>query len=214
MNFTAIDFETATSAYSSICSMGICVVENNKVVERKEFLIRPVPFVFNDYNIYIHGIHPEDVENEYTFDALWDEIKPYLEGKTIVAHNAQFDVGALRATLDMFGIDYPTFDYICTVKLSQKAYPELESHKLNNLGNVLGICFNHHEACDDAYACAEILLRVLKDFEMDTLQDIEEKFEIGIGKLYPGFHEPCRKNKKKKIKRNRNVTKETLVNPC
>ena len=214
MNFTAIDFETATSAYSSICSMGICVVENNKVVERKEFLIRPVPFVFNDYNIYIHGIHPEDVENEYTFDALWDEIKPYLEGKTIVAHNAQFDVGALRATLDMFGIDYPTFDYICTVKLSQKAYPELESHKLNNLGNVLGICFNHHEACDDAYVCAEILLKVLKDFEMDTLQFIEEKFELGIWKLYPGFHEPCRKNKKKKIKRNRNVTKETLVNPC
>ena len=214
MNFTAIDFETATSSYSSICSMGICVVENNKVVERKEFLIKPEQFVFNEYNIYIHGIHPENVEDEPTFDALWDEIKPYIEGKTIIAHNAQFDVGALRATLDMFGIEYPTFEYICTVKLSQKAYPELTSHKLNNLGEALGICFNHHEACDDAFACAGILLRILNDFEHDSLQDIEEKFEIGIGKIYPGFHEPCRKNKKKKSKRNRIVTKEIVSNPC
>ena len=212
MNFTAIDFETATSVYSSICSMGICVVENNKVIERKEFLIKPEPFVFNDYNIYIHGIHPEDVVNEYTFEHYWSEIKPYLEGKTIIAHNAQFDVGALRAALDMFGLEYPSFDYICTVKLSQKAYPELESHKLNFLGNALGICFNHHEACDDAYACAEILLRILDDFGLDSLQDIERKFEIGIGKLYPGFHEPCRKNRKKKSKRNQIVTKENTQN--
>lgn len=200
MNFTAIDFETATSTYSSICSMGICVVENNKIVERREFLIRPEPFIFNDYNIYIHGIHPEDVEDEPTFDCLWEEIKPYLEGKTIVAHNAQFDIGALRAVLDMYGIDYPTFDYICTVKLSQKAYPDLESHKLNNLGNSLGICFNHHEACDDAYACAAVLLRIIGDYELDSIQDIEDRFEIGIGKIYPGYHEPCRKNKKKKSK--------------
>ena len=214
MDFTAIDFETATSAYSSICSMGICVVENNKVVERKEFLIKPEPFVFNDYNIYIHGIHPEDVENKSTFDAYWEEIKPYIEGKTVVAHNAQFDVGALRATLDMFGIEYPTFDYICTVKLSQKAYPELPSHKLNSLGEALGICFNHHEACDDAYACAKVLTCILNDFGLDSVQDIEEKFEIGIGKLYPGFYEPCTKNKKKKSKRNRIVTKETVENPC
>lgn len=197
MDFTAIDFETATSVYSSVCSLGICVVENNKIVERREFRIKPTPFVFNDYNILIHGIHPEDVECEKTFDLLWQEIRPYLEGKTIVAHNAQFDIGALRAVADLFGIEYPTFDYLCTVKLSQKAYPELESHKLNFLGNALGICFNHHEACDDAYACAEVLLRILNDFGLDSIQDIEEKFEIGIGKIYPGYYEPCRKNKKK-----------------
>lgn len=200
MDFTAIDFETATSTYSSVCSLGICVVENNKIVERKEFLIKPEPFEFNEYNIQIHGIHPEDVCNEKTFDCLWDRIKPYLEGKTIVAHNAQFDVGALRAVLDKFGIEYPSFEYICTVKLSQKAYPELESHKLNNLGQALGICFNHHDACDDAYACAGILIRIVNDFSLDSLQDIEDKFEIGVGKIYPGYHEPCRKNKTKRKK--------------
>ena len=211
LDFTAIDFETATSAFSSICSMGICVVENNKVVEKKDFLIKPEPFVFNDYNICIHGITPEQVADCGTFDCYWDEIKPYLDGKTIVAHNAQFDVGALRAVLDTFGIDYPSFNYICTVKLSQKAYPELESHKLNFLSEALGIKFNHHIALDDAYACAAVLLRVLDDFGINSLEEIENKFNIGIGRIYPGYHEPCRKNKIKKKPLKRKAASNELL---
>lgn len=198
MNFTAIDFETATSVYSSICSLGICVVEDNKIVEKKSFLIKPDPFVFNDYNILIHGIHPEDVIDAGTFDEHWDEIKPYLEGKTIIAHNAQFDVGALRAVLDHYSIEYPEFEYLCTVKLSQKAYPELESHKLNCLGEALNICFNHHDACEDAFACAQIMLCMIRDFNIETIQDIEDRFEVQIGKIYPGYYEPCKKKRKRK----------------
>ena len=101
---------------------------------------------------------------------------------------------------DEFGIDYPTFSYICTVKLSQKAYPDLESHKLNFLSEALGVSFNHHIAVDDAYACAAVLLRILKDYNLNSLEEIEEKFDIGIGQMYPGYHEPCRKNKKKNNK--------------
>ncbi len=201
MNFTAIDFETATSKFSSICSMGICVVENNEIIEKKSFLIKPEPFEFNEYNIHIHGITPEDVCDCGTFDCYWDEIKPYLENKLIIAHNAQFDIGALRAVLDNFKIEYPELSYMCTVKLSQKAYPELECHKLNYLSEALGISFNHHIALDDAYACAKVLLRILDDFELDSVEEIENRFDIGIGRIYPGYHEPCRKNRRKPKKK-------------
>ncbi len=197
MDFVAIDFETATSQWTSICSMGICVVEDNKIKEVKEFLVRPEPFEFNDYNIAIHGITPDLVYDKPTFDKYWKEIKPYLQNKVVVAHNASFDVGALRKTLDSFGVELPEFNYLCTVKLSQKAYPELTSHKLNCLGAELGIDFSHHTACDDAYACAMVLIHILEDFGLESLKDIEDKFEIGIGRMYPGFVEPCRKNKKK-----------------
>jgi DNA polymerase-3 subunit epsilon len=202
MNFTAIDFETATSKYTSICSMGICVVENNEVVERKGIYIRPTPFEFNDYNIKIHGITPEMVEDMPTFDQVWDEIKPYIEGRTIVAHNAMFDVGALCATLDEYGISYPSFKYLCTVKLSQKAYPELPSHRLNNLCDALGISFNHHQAYDDAYACAEVLINILEDCGLDSIDEIESFFEVDSGVVYPGckmsFKQKQKKEKKKK----------------
>ncbi|MCH5210761.1 MAG: 3'-5' exonuclease [Oscillospiraceae bacterium] len=198
MDFVAIDFETATSNYTSVCSLGICVVENDIITDRKEILIKPVPFEFNDYNIKIHGIKPEMVEDKPTFDMYWDSVRPYLENKTVIAHNADFDVGALCATLEHFNIPFPTFDYLCTVKLSQKAYPELASHKLNNLCDALGVSFRHHRAYDDAYACAKVLLRILEDYSLLSLDEIEECFEIEIGHLTPDTHLKCKKNKKKK----------------
>jgi DNA polymerase-3 subunit epsilon len=198
MDFVAIDFETATSKYTSICSMGICVVENSIITDRKEIFIKPVPFEFNDYNIKIHGITPDMVYDKPTFNMYWDSIKPYLQNKTVVAHNAMFDIGALCATLDLFGIEYPTFNYLCTVKLSQLAYPELKSHKLNNLCDALGVEFSHHQAYDDAYACASVLLRIMEDYSLLSLEDIDECFEVEIGRVYPGCHLSFKKHKNKK----------------
>lgn len=205
MDFVAIDFETATSKWTSVCSMGICVIEDNKVKEVKEILIRPEPFEFNEYNIAIHGITPEMVYMKPTFDKYWAEVKPYLEGKLVVAHNASFDIGALTKTLDMFGIVFPEFDYLCTVKLSQEAYPELFSHKLNFLGDALGIDFSHHSACDDAYACAMVLVHILEDFGINSKEELTEKFDVSIGRVFPGYKEPCRKKKRKN-----NVIKESV----
>ena len=155
MDFTAIDFETATSLFTSACSLGWCVVKDNVIISRREILIRPEPFEFNKNNIRIHGIKPEMVENMPTFDKYWDMLKKDIENKMIVAHNASFDVRVLCSTLQMYGIELPSFRYMCTVKLSQKAYPELDSHKLNKLfvrhiaaefnlfgfGNFLFFCF-------------------------------------------------------------------------
>lgn len=198
LDFVAIDFETATSHYTSVCSLGICVVEDNEIKDRIEILIKPDPFEFNDYNIKIHGITPDMVYNKPTFDEYWPKIKPYLDGKTVIAHNADFDVGVLCATLEHFNIPRPTFEYLCTVKLSQKAYPELSRHRLNKLCDALGIKFHHHRAYDDAYACAAVMLRILEDYSLLTLAEVEECFEVGIGHLTPDSHLKFSKNKKKK----------------
>lgn len=201
MDFVSIDFETATSYQNSICSMGICTVKDNHITDTKEILIRPEPFEFNDYNMSIHGITPDMVEDAPRFCDIWKDVKPFIDGNIVVAHNAVFDIGALRATLDYYELEYPFLDYICTVKLSQKAYPELPSHKLNALADSLGLSFNHHRAGDDAYMCAEVLLRIMSDFDLETVGDIEKKFDIGIGKLFPGCYIPCTKSKKSKSHR-------------
>ena len=187
MDFTAIDFETATSSFTSACSLGWCVVRDNEIVERKEILIRPEPFEFNKNNIRIHGIKPEMVEDKPTFDMYWDSIRDRIENRTVIAHNASFDVRVLCATLASYGIELPEFKYLCTVRLSQKAYPELESHKLNNLCDALGISFHHHQAFDDAYACAMAFLRIAEDYSLETIAEIEECFDMPSGEIYPGI---------------------------
>lgn len=205
MDFVAIDFETATSGEKSICSMGICVVTNNEVTETKEILIKPEPFEFNERNIQIHHITPQMVEDKKTFDKYWGEIFPYLNDRLIVAHNASFDVGALLNTLTYYNLEFPNFKYLCTVMLSKKAYPELPSHKLNNLAEALGIDFNHHQASEDAYACAMILNKIIKDYNIKSLNDLIEKFEIGVVHIYPGYHIPCTKKKKNKKTENEQI---------
>lgn len=201
MDFVAIDFETATSGANGICSMGICTVRDGAVRERKELLIRPEPFEFNEYNIKIHNITPEMVIDKPTFKDYWSEIYPYLNDRIVVAHNASFDIGVLLKTLDMYGIEFPNFSYLCTVKLSQKAYPELESHKLNAMADFLGLNFSHHCANDDAYACAMVLLKIIKDFDVNSLEDLKKSFGIGVGKIGPDFHLPCTKREKKASKK-------------
>lgn len=195
MNFVAIDFETAISGENGICSMGICVVTDNKVTETKEILIKPTPFEFHERNIMIHHITPEMVATKGTFNKYWNEIFPYVNDRIIVAHNARFDIGALLNTLDLFDLEYPTFKYLCTVKLSQKAYPDLPSHKLNNLAEFLGIDFSHHQAGDDAYVCALILLKILEDFNLNSTDEIEKKFGLTSGFVYPSCHNPCKAEK-------------------
>ena len=198
MNFVAIDFETAISGEKGICSMGICVVTDNKVTETKEILIKPTPFEFHERNIMIHHITPEMVASRGTFDKYWSEIFPYINDRIIVAHNARFDVGCLLNTLELFNLEFPTFKYLCTVKLSQKAYPDLPSHKLNSLAEFLGVNFSHHQAGDDAYACALILIKILEDFNLKSIEDIEKKFDVDAGYVYPGCHSSCKASKKKK----------------
>ncbi|MBR3791464.1 MAG: hypothetical protein IKK18_02070, partial [Clostridia bacterium] len=85
MDFVAIDFETATSGANSIYSMGICTVSGGKIKERKELLIRPEPFEFNEYNIKIHNITPDMVIDKPTFKEYWNEIFPTIRASVTPA---------------------------------------------------------------------------------------------------------------------------------
>ncbi|HBX24434.1 MAG TPA: hypothetical protein DEF34_12500 [Desulfotomaculum sp.] len=100
MNYVALDFETANHSRSSICSVGIAVVEDGNVVERGSWLVRPPGLNFHPFFTRIHGIRAEDVMDEPDFKELWASVlKDYLIGKTVLAHNASFDINVLRYTL-------------------------------------------------------------------------------------------------------------------
>ena len=80
-----------------------------------------------------------DVENEPNFAEIWQEVKQDIENKTIVCHNAAFDTAVLRKCLEFYNISFPDFNYICTVKVSQKLWPDLENHKLDTVSSFLFI---------------------------------------------------------------------------
>lgn len=181
LNFAAIDFETANKFKNSACSLAIVTVEDGQIVKQAYSLIKPPFMSFDPECIEIHGIQMEDVLNEPTFDTLWDRIyENHLKGKIVIAHNAKFDIGVLRATLDHYKIPWPELDYACTVKLSRKVWPDLVNHRLNTMGSYLGVEFKHHYALDDAETCTKIAIEAAKLKGATSLEDLLRKTGVPL----------------------------------
>ena len=156
LNFTAIDFETATDRRNSACSVAVVEVRDGEVARTYSTLIRPPGLQFSSFNISIHGITPEMVRHERDFAGVWPELRPFLEDRIVIAHNAPFDMGVLKSSLLANRIEPPKFYHCCTVQISRKAWPELPNHKLDTVGGFLHVHFRHHDALEDARACAAI----------------------------------------------------------
>ncbi|MBP1630380.1 MAG: polymerase subunit epsilon [Bacteroidetes bacterium] len=181
-DFVAIDFETADK--HNPCSLGIAVVENSQVVLVKQWLIKPICFpYFHYYAQKVHGIKKEDVMYEPEFEELWDEIKPYLLGKQIIAHNASFDLTVLRKTLKDYRIEVPQFYYYCSCQIARKVWVENTKSSLDFLCNQEGIELEHHRADSDARACAMIFLREMELLEVGDFNELREKHKISGKKL-------------------------------
>ncbi|MBP3253099.1 MAG: 3'-5' exonuclease [Bacteroidales bacterium] len=157
-SFTAVDFETAAGYIP--CSVGIAVVEDNKITEVRTELIKPICFpYFHWYAQRIHGIYKQDVENAPTFEELWPEIKHYFSDTMLIAHNAAFDINVLRRTLAHYQLPRPYARYMCSYILAKKTWKNNAKFSLDFLSNQENIPLNHHHADSDAAACAMLLLR-------------------------------------------------------
>ncbi|MGG7177665.1 exonuclease domain-containing protein [Clostridium paraputrificum] len=190
MNFVAIDFETANEKRNSACSVGITKVINSKIVEEKYWLIKPPEMRFVPQNLWIHGIYPEDVKDENTFDLIWDEIKGYIDGELVVAHNASFDMSVLRSLLTYYELEFPVLHYACTVMLAKNHMPNLKNHKLNTVASFIGHNFSHHHAGEDATACAKVMNYICKIGNINDLVSLNLKGGITLGSIFPGGYEP------------------------
>ena len=97
MRWAAVDFETATSSRSSACALGVVIVEDGRELHRQAWLIRPPGNRYDVGNVAIHGIRPVDTEDAPDFSRVWSEAMAMIEDRPLVAHNAPFDVGVIRA---------------------------------------------------------------------------------------------------------------------
>ncbi|GGF81367.1 hypothetical protein GCM10010912_28090 [Paenibacillus albidus] len=200
MDFTAIDFETANSSRSSACALGLVEVTAGRISAEHVWLIDPQQR-FDGMNISIHGITPSMVHGKPTFAELWPTIEPLLKGRVVVAHNAAFDMSVLRYCLDGETLAYPEFQYLCTYILGKKMLLDLPSHKLNVVSQHFGIALRHHDALDDARACAAIMLKLMEqEGQWDPLL-LAASRGYQSGKMYAGGYTPFSVPKKPKKKR-------------
>ena len=156
--FCVFDLETTGLSNKSdkITEIGAVIIKNGEIIDRYNTFVnpeRPIP----EKIVELTGITDDMVKDARKIDEVLPEFLEFVGERTLVAHNANFDVGFIRQACNESGLDFKC-TYIDTVALSKFINPELKKHKLNSLADYFNLGdFNHHRACDDAEMLANIL---------------------------------------------------------
>ncbi|WP_047099959.1 exonuclease domain-containing protein [Sphingomonas sanxanigenens] len=164
-DFVVVDVETACQRVSSICQIGIVGFKDGAEIFEYETFVDPLDD-FSSFNTRIHGITCDHVAGKPSFAVLHATIDGHLSGRVTVAHS-YFDKGALGAACHLHGRAPIETRWLDSVRVAKRAWPELQSHRLNVLTKFLGIRHRHHDALSDARAAGMVILRAIEHTGID-----------------------------------------------
>lgn len=158
--FTVLDFETTglDSRVDRICEIGaVRLSASGAETASLDLLVNPgIPI--RPEASRVSGISDEMVRDARPVEEAIPELLAFLGDSVIVAHNASFDLGFLRAAAERAGRTVPPNPVADTRDLAREAFPGLPSYALQSLARSFGLApGNAHRACDDARTCARLL---------------------------------------------------------
>lgn len=162
-NFVAIDVETANAHRSSICAIGAVKVIDGLIVDKKYSLVHPEPEFYSHFCTRVHGLTERDTRLSPTFDMVWEDWADWIGDLPLVAHNAAFDASCINSACRVYQLDPPE-EFLCTLKAARSQIDRgmCPSKSLDSLCEFFGIRLdNHHNALDDAEACAKLAIILL-----------------------------------------------------
>ena len=112
----------------------------------------------------VHGISNQDLEDKPLFQEIAEEFLEFIQGSTLVIHNADFDIGFLNNELNLVSSKYPKLEEICEVidslSLAREKFPG-QRNSLDALANrfdVTGYDRTYHGALLDANILADVYM--------------------------------------------------------
>jgi DNA polymerase-3 subunit epsilon len=160
--YAIVDIETTGGKYNEegITEIAIHKYDGHQVVDSFISLVNPEreiqPFVVN-----LTGINNNMLRNAPKFYEVAKRIIEITSDCIIVAHNSSFDYRILSTEFRRLSFDYQR-QTLCTVELSKKLIPDLESYKLGKLCRTLGIpVTDRHRANGDAIATMKLFKMLL-----------------------------------------------------
>ncbi len=175
MKTIALDFETACPQPGNACQIGLAWIEGLEVTRVEERYIRPrdMNFTFT----WCHGISEEYVWDQPEFPDVLNEFRADLSGALVLAHNASFDEGVMRGCARTYCVKPPKMEFLCTLMIARAVWPELKSKALDSVARHLGIRFKHHNAAEDASACAQVAIAAAMKLGASEIADIPARLK-------------------------------------
>ena len=174
--YAVVDLE-ATDAHSSenkIIQIGIALVEGGKIVETYSTEVNPheplLPRISE-----LTGLSDKQLKSAPDFSEVASEVRKLLTDSIFVAHNARFDYGLLEKSFLNAGLEFNEMLRVDTVDLARVFYPTFEKYGLEALSEKLDLAHDHpHAAVSDAYATAELLIRIEEKIQKLPRSVLEE----------------------------------------
>ncbi|MBO5509917.1 MAG: PHP domain-containing protein, partial [Lachnospiraceae bacterium] len=174
-NYVVFDIETTglSPKHNKIIEIGAVRIVGGKIVDTYNQFINPeVPIPYSITKLT--SITDDMVMDAPTIDKVLPEFISYVGDSILVAHNASFDTGFVREFAKRLDIPFDS-TIMDTMTLSQVLIPELGKYTLDRLCKQFNVSLeNHHRACDDAYATAEIFLKLLENLAKKDVHTLEE----------------------------------------
>ena len=112
----------------------------------------------------VHGIMNQDLLDKPFFEDIAEEFLEFIDGATLVIHNAEFDVGFLNNELLLASSTYPMLEDICKIEdslaIARKKFPG-QRNSLDALANrfeISGYDRTFHGALLDANILADVYM--------------------------------------------------------
>lgn len=125
----------------------------------------------------VNKIDDTMVANAPTIDQVLPQFLTFAEGSTLLAHNANFDMGFLQVEKDFcWGyVDLP--ECLCSLLLSRSVFPQEFRHNLDVLALRCGLALptDRHRALPDVLLTAQAFLKMMEKGNIRSLDELRKR---------------------------------------
>ncbi|GAB3686018.1 DEDD exonuclease domain-containing protein [Angustibacter aerolatus] len=178
VEFVVVDLETTggSAADCGITEVGAVRVRGGQVLGEFQTLVHPgepiPPFIQ-----LLTGITDGMVASAPPIESVLPAFLEFARGAVLVAHNAPFDIGFLKAAAARCGHPWPGFAVVDTVHLARQVvtHDEVPNRKLGTLARLFGAAVTpDHRALHDAQATVDVLHALLERVGSLGVHSLEE----------------------------------------
>ena len=186
--FCALDLETTGTNpfFHKIVEVGIVRFTLDTELDTYSTLINPETSIPEDVTI-IHGITDNMVADSPYISDILQEVKDFMNGSLMVAHNPSFDLGFLDWVYRQHGSEPPRLLAVDTVRMARRTFPYLENHKLETIKNYFNFDGQSHRALSDALCCMKIFRLMVACIDPDFVWTLSDLIRFHGHLIKPGI---------------------------
>ena len=185
ITFIVLDLETTGASPTNGCAIteiGAIAVRGGEVLEEFSTFVNP-QVALPEYIINLTGITDEMLTGAPLIDEVYPDFIEFIDRHKdvhLVAHNAPFDIGFLKAAASALSHDWPKYEVIDTVKLARRVIDksEIANYKLGTLSQFFDTkTLPNHRALDDVKTTVEVLHRLIErlaGFEVFNISQLKK----------------------------------------